>query len=235
MPEDYQNYKNELEQDEKNQQRLTPVQPAPLGKNQKIAAIFLVFFAVLVIGMWMAQFKKSISQPFVYKGNNEETSNKAFSQQEDSEESLKTKDTDEDGLSDWDELNLYYTSPYLEDSDSDGFLDKDEIDSGNDPNCPVGRDCYSAGIVDGDGSVVSEGEVKKDNNLLEQFNSSLGIIENQQEVNKAQEETLKQVLQGQISAASLRQMLLEAGMDEELLNQISDEELMESYQDVLGE
>lgn len=54
---------------------------------------------------------------------------------------LRTKDTDGDGLNDWDELNTYKTSPYVADSDSDGVSDSSEIALGQDPNCPKGRDC----------------------------------------------------------------------------------------------
>jgi hypothetical protein len=50
-------------------------------------------------------------------------------------------DTDGDGLSDWDELNRFGTSPYLKDSDADGYPDKVEIDTNNDPNCPRGQQC----------------------------------------------------------------------------------------------
>ncbi len=57
------------------------------------------------------------------------------------EEEQKTKDTDGDGLSNWDELNVYHTSPYLSDSDSDGIPDSVEIAQGTDPNCPKNRDC----------------------------------------------------------------------------------------------
>jgi hypothetical protein len=56
-------------------------------------------------------------------------------------EALKKVDTDQDGLSDYDELNVYHTSPYLEDSDSDGISDKDEVLTNQDPNCPKGQVC----------------------------------------------------------------------------------------------
>ena len=208
-----------------------------LNKGQKISVILLAFFAVLVVFLWSLQFKKSISEPFAYKDSEEkEAESSAFNA--DNEELLKTKDTDGDGLSDWDELYFYKTSPYLEDSDSDGFSDKEEIDSDNDPNCPIGRDCYSAGIVDGDNRVVSEGGDENNlllNDLLEQLNMVQDITEKEEQTDKGQEELLEDFLGGQIDAAILREMLVGAGMDENMLNQISDEDLMKSYQEMIRE
>ena len=56
-------------------------------------------------------------------------------------EASKTKDTDRDGLSDYSELYVYRTSPYLSDTDSDGIPDAIEIAQGSDPNCPAGTVC----------------------------------------------------------------------------------------------
>ncbi|HNV97585.1 MAG TPA: hypothetical protein PKL13_04790 [bacterium] len=50
------------------------------------------------------------------------------------------KDTDLDGLSDYDELNTYNTSPYLEDTDLDGVSDYDEMVLGRDGVC-TGSNC----------------------------------------------------------------------------------------------
>ncbi len=57
-----------------------------------------------------------------------------------------TKDTDRDGIPDVQELQVYRTSPFLEDSDSDGVSDKAEIDAGTDPNCPKGKDCRASDL-----------------------------------------------------------------------------------------
>jgi len=54
---------------------------------------------------------------------------------------LKAKDTDMDGLSDYDESYVFRTSPYLKDSDSDGVDDKTEVGGASDPNCPTGKSC----------------------------------------------------------------------------------------------
>ena len=43
-------------------------------------------------------------------------------------------DRDGDGLSSWDEINVYHTDPGLADSDGDGISDGDEVLQGTDPN-----------------------------------------------------------------------------------------------------
>lgn len=55
-------------------------------------------------------------------------------------------DTDRDGLSDAEEMNVYHTSPYVPDTDSDGLSDGQEVALGSDPNCPKGQTCQ--GIVE---------------------------------------------------------------------------------------
>ncbi|MFA6304232.1 MAG: hypothetical protein WCV73_03900 [Patescibacteria group bacterium] len=59
----------------------------------------------------------------------------------------KQKDTDSDGLNDYDELYVYKTSPYIPDSDSDGNTDGAEVKNGTNPNCPIGQDCAQNSLV----------------------------------------------------------------------------------------
>ena len=221
--EDYNNLKDdeELEQDQSQRTKQN------LGKNQKIAVAVLGVLAVAVIGAWMVQLKKSINSPFSY---NPGETNKSTDTCEGPEcqESLKTKDTDKDGLTDWDELNIYETSPYLEDSDSDGVFDKEEIEAGKDPNCPIGRDCSSTDLSSG----ITGGESDLQNQLnLQTATSTLGDTG---QLTPTQQQDLQKILQGQSDVSSLRKMLLESGMDEKTLNEISDEDLMASYKEVLG-
>lgn len=223
MQEDYQ----QIDDDNK------PVKSG-LNVGQKIAAGVLAVLAVFVLIMWFVQFKKSISEPFEYKSNKSEEEQASVCQgpdcAEDSEESLRAKDTDSDGLSDWDELYFYKTSPYLEDSDSDGFTDKQEIASDNDPNCPIGRDCYGAEIVEGDESVVSDKGGQQDSNPLNNFLPS-AQQGNQLSAPAGAESNfgLESLLGGQLDAETLRQLLLQAGMGQDILDQFSDEQLMEAY------
>ncbi len=43
-------------------------------------------------------------------------------------------DSDEDGISDYDEVNLYQTNPFIADTDGDGYIDSAEITLGYDPH-----------------------------------------------------------------------------------------------------
>lgn len=223
MPEEFKDYN----EDEERAEDEPSVQPQTLGKSQKIAAIVLAIFAVFIVIMWGAQFRKSISEPFAYKGssNSDSSANTAVQ----SEADLKNKDTDKDGLSDWDELNIYNTSPYLEDSDSDGFTDKNEIDSDNDPNCPTNRDCYSSGLLSESSDLDNTQQDSSLNILLDQFGATepAGLSEGSPD--------LGALLGDQLDAATLRQLLLEQGMQKEVLDQISDAVLMESFGEILEE
>ena len=213
---------NELEGDENLDERDESQKTGQsLGKNQKIAVAVLGVLAVAVVITWMAQFKKSINGPFSYNPT-ETTKSTTTCEGPECQESLKTKDTDGDGLTDWDELNIYETSPYLEDSDSDGIFDKEEINSGADPNCPAGRDCSALANISSESSEEAS-SAELDLNL-----GSTG-----EELTSDQEKILQDILGGQSDGSALREMLLESGMDQETLNQISDEDLLASYKEVL--
>lgn len=186
-----------------------------LDKSQKIAVAVLAIFAVFIFVFWIVDAKKGLkgdSNPSQNTQNiNTETCKDGSCNS--SAIDLKLKDTDKDGLNDYDELNLYGTSPYLEDSDSDGYLDSEEVKSSNDPNCPVGRSCTS---------------------LNQNNQTKVNQVENPV-IQNANDQSGQQILEGQGSADNIRKLLLESSsIDPELLKQISDEELMKTYKDVLG-
>jgi len=133
-------------------------------------------------------------------------------------------DTDGDGLSDYDELHLYKTSPYLGDTDSDGIFDKDEIDRGTDPKCPEGQNCLEENYF------VEE---KIGSDLLAIPNNDSGLT-NLNSSEEFTDEKLREVLAGQVDAQVLRTLLLEGGIEQAVLDEISDEELLASYQEALN-
>jgi len=196
--------------------------PEPLNKNQKIAAASLAVFAILIIVLWAAQLRNNIYGPF----NSSPSGNLAATEATDQTQALKNKDTDGDGLSDYDELNVYLTSPYLADTDSDGLSDSAEIKNNTDPNCPQGRTCTS-GLIEETGGAnnTASGTL---NSLLNQFGAT-NPTNPSASLNSEQLNALKN-----IDAASLRQLLLQAGMDKTTLDKISDADLMTSYSETFS-
>ncbi len=208
--------------------------PPPLDKNQKIAAVSLAVFAVLIVILWVAQLRNNIYGPFNAPAGNQVAQTGALDQAA-KDAALKTKDTDGDGLSDYDELYVYHTSPYLSDTDSDGTADGVEIKNGTDPNCPVGRDCASTGLLNNPqatGTPAASNDTL--NSLLNQFGavnpaSQPTTTNSTASLNSDQLNALKN-----IDAASLRQLLLQNGMDKATLDKISDTDLLKSCQETLN-
>ena len=185
-----------------------------LDTRRKIAVIFLAFFSIVLFFVWGITMKNRINSPL-----NPEISTEIPAEIF-QEGDVINRDRDGDGLTDWEEENLYNTSPYLDDTDSDGILDGQEVESGSDPNCSEGDICV--------GDILQEREandIEINNFINENIN-----LETKEGIG---EEDFTKVLEGGSDVATLRKMLMEAGMDEEILNTISDEDLLSSYQEIL--
>jgi hypothetical protein len=59
---------------------------------------------------------------------------------------LKSIDSDDDGLNDYEEMFVYYSNPYDNDTDGDGLSDRTEVMKGTSPN---NNDLYSGGVIKG--------------------------------------------------------------------------------------
>lgn len=140
-------------------------------------------------------------------------------------EASKSKDTDGDGLVDYDELYVYKTSPYIADSDSDGYTDQEEIFSGNNPNCPTGKTCG----VSGDGGETAGSAVSTDE-LLE----AIGVeeVDVYTEVDLNSPEALESFFE-QATLEQIRAALLDAGVSQEELDAIDDETLQLFFEDLI--
>lgn len=116
-----------------------------LSFEQKLAITTLSVCCLFLIFGGMSQLRSYVRKPFQVSHANLAKAIQIRTQtyQDDDKQmkELKLKDTDRDGVTDFDEQYVYRTSPYLADSDSDGVLDGQEIASGEDPNCPVGKNC----------------------------------------------------------------------------------------------
>ncbi|MDA3803047.1 MAG: hypothetical protein PF488_04135 [Patescibacteria group bacterium] len=187
------------------------------SKTQKIASILLVVFGVFLIGFSISQFRDKIVSPFrletseMNKITQDEKINFHLAV-------LQNMDTDEDGLSDYEEIYVYDISPYLEDTDSDELSDYAEIQRGSDPNCPEGEDC----------SVIGSIQTPVDNN--EEFTDVYDNNENSVNTGDNMEGALVETIStGEVDVTVLRELMLSNGFNKEELDQISDEDLKMIY------
>lgn len=196
-----------------------------LSRTQLIVAVFLLFFAILTIFIWMNRFQSLINSNPGILTEEEQKIPSALLVEDNDDERLKELDTDRDTLSDWDELYVYKTSPYIDDSDSDGYSDGDEVRSGNNPNCPAGRSCDSNMSVSEEGfdeaPVIESPEVPA-------IPEGVGLDNISQD-----DEGIQKLVGGDIDAETLRRLLADYGMAAEYLDQVSDEELMKTYAEIL--
>jgi hypothetical protein len=118
----------------------------------KVGFVALLFFAVFTVGLGFMQMRNTIYGPFIIHPRAEGESISAYFG---SQEDLTKKDTDRDGLSDYEELEFHLTSPYLADTDSDGVSDRDEIAQGTDPLCSAGQVCGGGSSEVGEGEKVN--------------------------------------------------------------------------------
>ncbi len=109
-------------------------------RQEKVGYAVVVATGSLAVVMGMFYMGTHLNAPFkiTYTGNHFLT---ADQQQQAQITAQKKLDTDADGINDYDELNVYGTSPYLSDSDGDGIEDGTEINAGTDPLCAEGKVC----------------------------------------------------------------------------------------------
>lgn len=183
-----------------------------------VAGIF-----ALLAGFW--QIGHNIKAPFIIKKIFKKTQN-----QEETIFDLQVKDTDGDSITDYDELYIHKTSPYLEDTDSDGASDKDEIVAGSDPNCPEGANCGGVGTAERRST-----ETGGIFDMPDSFGGGLDAIEGS-EVGATEKLTSddKEFLEN-LSIDQVKELLLSAGMKQEDLAKLSDEALIGIYEEALSE
>lgn len=181
-----------------------------LSKEQKIGVILLSVFSVFAIGLGILQIRNTMYAPFALNKQIPHLVKDDIN----SNEALMYRDTDKDGLNDFDELYVYATSPYLADTDSDGLSDKNEVDKGTNPICPEGQNCIEAGV---------SGEIIPASAPIPSATSTLGPPPSPQDLDKILKDP-----------AQIRKMLLDSGLDKKIIDATSDADLMKMVQEVLS-
>ena len=185
---------------------------ANLPRSKKTAVILLSTMAAGILVTWFWQFNSRINKPF-----NPDPDKQALAtvNKESEVVSEKIRDTDRDGLSDFDETNSYQTSPFIEDTDGDGLSDGQEVAAKKDPLCPEGTDCSLSSL-----SVSSVA-------------TTTPVIPIDTTIDNSDEALILKAMSGTGDPASLRELLIKNGANADDLSKISDADLMASYVEVL--
>ena len=198
------------------------LQPKKLDPGQKVGFVLLVVFGLLTVSLGVLQMRNTIYNQFIIRPKM--SGSQAFL---DEAVRLQQTDTDQDGLSDYEELNFFGTSAYLPDTDSDGLADKAEIEAGTDPLCPEGKKC-EVELIGPEEEGAPESPVLASESGLD-FLNILADAAAFAEGNEADAAQLSLDLEAvRQSPELLRQMLLSTGqITKEQLDQVSDEQLLE--------
>lgn len=176
-------------------------QPAGDGKRsltaeQKTGFVMLLIFGALGLSLGFLQIRNTMLAPFALNSNIPVS----IKDQINDVDALRYRDTDADGLSDYDELYTYETSPYLFDTFGYGKSDRLVVEQGL-ARCPnAGRNCTDAGTPLGATTTVA---------------TSAGF------------ETPPPDFTGSITdPAKIRSLLIQSGLKKEILDKLSDQELL---------
>lgn len=179
-----------------------------LSKEQKIGVILLSCFVVLAVALGFLRFRDNMYRPFAL-----DSSIPPFlREQVDTPDALRYRDTDVDGLNDFDELYVYNTSPYLADTDSDGFSDKDELDKGRNPLCDEAKNCNSTNLAMNPGAAPT---TTAQDALYGQSSPA----------------TLEEYLS---DPSRLREILIASGLDKNLVAKFSDDDLLKMATEIFA-
>lgn len=133
---------------------------------------------------------------------------------------LQDKDSDKDGLSDYDEQYIYGTSPYVGDTDSDGLNDRTELEQGTDPLCHKLQDCTGGTIKIPEETTALEAEV------------NVPIVPEVPADTTALPADVAAELNN-VSPTEIRSFLKESGFPEAQLEGITDDQLMVTWKEVM--
>ncbi len=177
-------------------------------REHRAGAWVVLVMGLIGLGLGMYQWRASFKMAFASQTGTFKTPDQV---EQERIEGMKSKDTDGDTLTDFEETYVYKTSPYLSDSDSDGIKDQDELKAGEDPNCPKGKNCVESGIA---ASLSPQAAVA----------SSTAQVEQQ---------ALQQLMNP--TPAQIRALLVQNGVKESDLAGIDDATLVSLYQQSLKE
>jgi hypothetical protein len=208
-----------------------------LSKEQKVGLSFVVLCglgAMILGGLYLW---RHVASPFSISYTGPQLLLRA--EEKSAKEELEKKtDTDGDQISDYDEKNVYGTSPYIADTDSDGVSDSMEITNGQDPNCAKGKTCDS--ILQDENAFRDAGTsgtfVDVEAPVEPQMPSELGGNDTSPSVEAAKNGLLDPEAIAKLqnlSTAEVRALLISSGADPDSVAALSEDDVRALYQELL--
>lgn len=209
---------------------------SPSGRKI-VLAVFLVFALGVIIFSFILM-NNNFKNPF----DSPKTGWQNYIDQKSQEElkKMQATDTDNDGLTDFEEKTVYATSLYVADTDSDGINDGDEIAQGRDPLCAEGSDCGLdlADEIEPSSEIENEAEVLNVDQVREEL---LGAGISSDILSKINDEDLLEIYKNNVAndfdgkasethtVAEIKEFMLLMGADPASLVELSDEEIQSAY------
>ena len=221
------------------------------GKTSQIFGVILfVAVGVSAIYLGVKQYSEKVNAPFAPDtaavAAMESDLSASVAPQDDPNSKV---DTDGDGLTDYQEVHVYHTSPYLADTDSDGIPDGTEVKNGTDPNCAQGQVCsnplpVNSQIPSGAADNLNYDELTNEMNSVNSDEMDINTFVNT-ELNAPDANTgAAPPVAGNAPAVNappeptadqIRAMLIKDGLDQASLSGISDQDLIDLYNQSLSE
>lgn len=212
-----------------------------LTKEQQISVGILSVCGIIALVLSVQRIRAGIINPFTVATSKfisaKQTVNNLDAARLE-EDASKRRDTDGDGLSDYDEVHSYGSSPFLSDTDGDGIPDNVELAHGTNPACPEGQRCATSVI---DVSALASTNTldvpvdiaKLSTGVGDQFYASFqqGINEKKAQIASDTGSTSTLLRQDLVrDPAEIRRVILESGkIDKATLDLITDAQLLQLY------
>ena len=166
---------------------------------------------------------------------------------------LKTKDTDHDGLSDYDELFYYKSSPYLFSTAGDGISDGTKVSKGENPSCAENTTCnptptinlnadsntaltpeFLRSALKAAGVAQTTLDTTNDSDLLAIYNNIISQSTNRNVTTNSISDLTVSDLEN-LSGSDIRQLLVANGISSATLSTVDDTTLQQIFQQIIAQ
>ena len=190
---------------------------------------------IMAMSLSIYHIQSSINDPFLAKKSSIAEAKKLIGPTDaEKEDALKRKDTDGDGLSDWDEQNVYHTNPYMRDTCGDGLSDNVRVLTGKNMSCPKVYNPNSEGIVDLSGVNDTSTDLMGGTDLKSLLGGTDVSTQGQGSTDASTQSAGSSLVTLPRDAATIRQAL-KGKITDDVLNSLTDDQLLQYYDQAVAQ